>query len=155
MIGTGGSFICVFSFAHHFKALLASEVVFVKMPSRQQKTKAKRREEYLLNRDYELESSRVRYDADAEQRQASARDMYRAIWSRTELLRGGDMNRILTRFELLEKRLKIQANRETNRASQRRNSSAARSAKRAQRKRKREAESQTARYNGNTTTAKR
>ena len=62
------------------------------------------------------------------------------------------MNRILTRFELLEKRLKIQANRETNRASQRRNSSAARSAKRAQRKRKREAE--TARYNGNTTTAK-
>ena len=38
--------------------------------------KAKRREEYLLNRDYELESSRVRYDADAEQRRASARDMY-------------------------------------------------------------------------------
>ena len=27
---------------------------------------------------YELESSRVRYDADAEQRRASARDMYRA-----------------------------------------------------------------------------
>ena len=56
------------------------------------------------------------------------------------------------------KRLKIQANRETNRASQRnlywRNSSAARTAKRAQfQKRKREAE--TARYNGNTTTAKR
>ena len=39
---------------------------------------AKRREEYLLSRDYELESSRVRYDADAEQRRASARDMYRA-----------------------------------------------------------------------------
>ena len=31
-----------------------------------------------INRDYELESSRVRYDADAEQRRASARDMYRA-----------------------------------------------------------------------------
>ena len=29
-------------------------------------------------RDYELESSRVRYDADAEQRRASARDMCRA-----------------------------------------------------------------------------
>ena len=29
-------------------------------------------------RDYELESSRVRYDADAEQRWASARDMCRA-----------------------------------------------------------------------------
>ena len=58
--------------------LLASEVVLVKMPTRLQKRKAKRREEYLLNRDYELESSRVRYDADAEQRRASARDMYRA-----------------------------------------------------------------------------
>ena len=58
--------------------LLASEVVFVKMPLRLRKRKAKRREEYLLNRDYELESSRVRYDADAEQRRASARDMYRA-----------------------------------------------------------------------------
>ena len=45
---------------------------------RKLKRKAKRREEYLLNRDYELESSRVRYDADAEQRRASARDMYRA-----------------------------------------------------------------------------
>ena len=33
---------------------------------------------YLLNRDYELESSRVRYDADAEKRRASARGMYRA-----------------------------------------------------------------------------
>ena len=58
------------------------------------------------------------------------------------------------------KRLKIQANRETNRASQRslywRNSSAARTAKRAQyQKRKRNREAETARYNGNTTTAKR
>ena len=48
------------------------------MPLRLRKRKAKRREEYLLNRDYELESSRVRYDAEAEQRRASARDMYRA-----------------------------------------------------------------------------
>ena len=48
------------------------------MPLRLRKRKAKRQEEYLLNRDYELESSRVRdrYDADAEQRRASARDMY-------------------------------------------------------------------------------
>ena len=74
------------------------------------------------------------------------------IWSRTELIRGGNMNKIRA-----SKRLKIQANRETNRASQRslywRNSSAARTctAKRAQ-YHKREAE--TARYNGNTTTAK-
>ena len=46
------------------------------MPLRLRNRKAKRREEYLLNRDYELESSQVRYDADAEQRRASARDMY-------------------------------------------------------------------------------
>ena len=38
------------------------------MPLRLRKKKAKRREEYLLNRD----------DADAEQRRAPARDMYRA-----------------------------------------------------------------------------
>ena len=48
------------------------------MASRKQKRKAKRREEYLQNQDDELESSRIRYDADAEQRRASARDMYRA-----------------------------------------------------------------------------
>ena len=48
------------------------------MPLRLRKRKGKRRGEYLLNRDYELESSQVRYDADAEQRRASARDMYRA-----------------------------------------------------------------------------
>ena len=81
--------------------LLASEVVFVKMPLRLRKRKAKRREEYVLNRDYELESSRVRYrydaSADAEQRRASARD----IWSRTELLRGSNRKRILLRCELL------------------------------------------------------
>ena len=69
------SFICVFRFC---TPLLASKVVFVKIPLRLRKRKAKRREEYLLNRDYELESSRVRYDADAEQRRASVRDMYRA-----------------------------------------------------------------------------
>ena len=53
-------------------------LVVVRMPSPQQKWRAKRREEYLLNRDYKLESSRVRYKADAEQRRASAHDMYRA-----------------------------------------------------------------------------
>ena len=46
------------------------------MPSRERKRRKKRHEEYVLNRDYELESSPVRYDADAEQRWASARDMY-------------------------------------------------------------------------------
>jgi hypothetical protein len=53
-------------------------VVVVRMPSPQQKRRAKRREEYLLNREDKLESSRVRYNADAEQRRASAHDMYRA-----------------------------------------------------------------------------
>ena len=46
------------------------------MPSRERKRRKKRHEEYVLNRDYELEFSKVRYDADAEQRRASARDMY-------------------------------------------------------------------------------
>ena len=46
------------------------------MPSRERKRRKKRHEEYVLNRDYELESSQVRYDADAEQRRAPARDMY-------------------------------------------------------------------------------
>ena len=68
--GTGVNFVCVFSFSHHFYSVLASEVVFVKMPLRLRKRKAKRREEYVLNRDYELEFSRVQYDADAEQRRA-------------------------------------------------------------------------------------
>ena len=66
-----------------------------------------RLEEYLLHRDYELESSRVRYryDADAEQRRASAEAQLvtctEQIWSRTELLRGGNRKRILLRCELL------------------------------------------------------
>ena len=52
--------------------------VVVTMPSPQQKRRAKRREEYLLNREDKFQSSRVRYNADAEQRRASAHDMYRA-----------------------------------------------------------------------------
>ena len=47
---------------------LASDVVCVKMPSRQQKRRAKRRVEYLQNREDKLESSRVRYNADPEQK---------------------------------------------------------------------------------------
>ena len=41
------------------------------MPSRERKRRKKRQEEYVINRDYELESSQVRYDADAEQRRFS------------------------------------------------------------------------------------
>ena len=48
------------------------------MPSRQQKRRAKRREEYIQNQDDELESSRVRYNADPEKKRASTRDNYRA-----------------------------------------------------------------------------
>ena len=57
---------------------MASEVVFVKMPSHQQERRAKQREEYIQNRDDELESFRVRYNADPEQKRASVRDSYRA-----------------------------------------------------------------------------
>ena len=48
------------------------------MPSRQQKRRAKRREEYIQNQDDELESSRVRYNADPEKKRVSTRDSYRA-----------------------------------------------------------------------------
>ena len=80
------------------------------MPSRKRKRKAKRREEYFQNQDDELESSRIWYDADAEQRRASAHDtdvqrlsLTEQIWSQTELLRfrGGDRKRILLRCKLL------------------------------------------------------
>ena len=54
--------------------LLVSEVVFVKTPSRQHKRRTKRREKYLQNRDDELESTRVQYNADPEQKLASAHD---------------------------------------------------------------------------------
>ena len=58
------------------------------------KRKAKRREEYLRNRDDELESSRIRYDADAEQKRdiANLESNRASILLRCELLRGGVMN---------------------------------------------------------------
>ena len=65
------------------------------------KRRAKRREECLLNQDDELESSQIRYDADAEQRRASARAMYRANLELLSLLRGGDRKRILLRCKFL------------------------------------------------------
>ena len=69
-----------------------------KIPSRERKRRARQREEYLQNQDDELESSRIRYDADAEQRRTSARAMYRA---NLELLRGGDRKRILLQCKFL------------------------------------------------------
>ena len=81
----------------------------VKIPSRERKRRAKQREEYLQNQDDELESSRIRYDADAEQRRASARHVpcTEQIWSfyckrwrqeknsvavQVSIIRGGVMN---------------------------------------------------------------
>jgi hypothetical protein len=43
---------------------------FFTMPSRKQKKRAKRREEYLQNQDDELESSRFRYNAVPEKKKA-------------------------------------------------------------------------------------
>ena len=89
MIGIGGSFIC---------------------------RKAKRREEYLLNRDYELESSRVRYDADAEQRRASARDMYRANLesNRASKRWQQEKNSVAVRFLRCDERGKLSEERNTS-----------------------------------------
>ena len=50
------------SFVEQFcSPVLASEVVFFKIPSRQQQRRAKQRAEYLQSRDDELEFSRVPY----------------------------------------------------------------------------------------------
>ena len=83
------------------------------MPSRERKRRKKRHEEYVLNRDYELESSQVRYDADAEQRWASARDMYIA---NLESNRGGNRKRIAVRTS---KRRRYELNSDEKRASKR------------------------------------
>ena len=50
-----------------------SEVVFIKMPSRQEKKRAKRRAKYFQVRDDVLESARASYKADQENRAVSSR----------------------------------------------------------------------------------
>ena len=78
------------------------EVVFVKMPLRLRKRKAKRREEYLLNRDYELESP-PEFGTMLMLNKGGRLPVTctEQIWSRTELIRGGDRKRILLQCELL------------------------------------------------------
>ena len=55
-----------------------SEVVFIKMPSRQEKKRAKRRAKYLQVRDDVLESARASYKADPEKKQSAEREGYHA-----------------------------------------------------------------------------
>ena len=50
-----------------------SEVVFIKMPSRQEKKRAKRRAKYLEVRDDVLESARASYKADQEKKRTAER----------------------------------------------------------------------------------
>ena len=62
---------------------LASEVVFLKMPSRNQKKRSKQRAEYLQKREDILSQenkakARARYKADPEKKKASVRDTYKA-----------------------------------------------------------------------------
>ena len=62
---------------------LASEVVFLKMPSRNQKKRSKQRAEYLQKREDILSQenkakARARYKADPEKKKASVRDTYNA-----------------------------------------------------------------------------
>ena len=57
---------------------LVSEVVFIKMPSRQEKKRAKRRAKYLQVRDDVLESARASYKADPEKKQTAKRESYEA-----------------------------------------------------------------------------
>ena len=55
-----------------------SEVVFIKMPSRQEKKRAKRRAKYLQVRDDVLESARASYKADQEKKRTAERERYQA-----------------------------------------------------------------------------
>ena len=63
---------------------LASEVVFLKMPSRTQKKRSKQRAEYLQKQDEDKAKARALYKADPEKKasarekkKASARDSYK------------------------------------------------------------------------------
>ena len=62
------------SFGHSI--VRVSEVVFIKMPSRQEKKRAKRRAKYLQVRDDVLESARASYKADPEKKQTAERERY-------------------------------------------------------------------------------
>ena len=98
---------------------LASEVVFLKMPSRNQKKRSKQRAEYLQKREDILSQenkakARARYKADPEKKKASVRDTYNAnaVSKRTAkrqryqegnvLLKGSDIKRASRRTVLLK-----------------------------------------------------
>ena len=55
-----------------------SEVVLIKMPSRQEKKRAKRRAKYLQVRNDVLESARASYKADQEKKRTAERERYQA-----------------------------------------------------------------------------
>ena len=55
-----------------------SEVVFLKMPSRQEKKRAKRHAKYLEVRDDVLESARASYTAEPEKKRTAERERYQA-----------------------------------------------------------------------------
>ena len=57
---------------------LASEVVFLKMPSRNQKKRSKQRAEYLQKQDENKAKARALYKANPEKKKASVRDSYKA-----------------------------------------------------------------------------
>ena len=57
---------------------LASEVVFLKMPSRNQKKRSKQRAEYLQKQDENKAKARALYKADSDKKKASVRDSYKA-----------------------------------------------------------------------------
>ena len=85
------------------------------MPLRLRKRKAKRREEYLLNRDYELEFGTMLMLNKGGRLLVTCTEQ---IWSRTELLRGGNRkkNSIAVRAS---KRRRYELNSDEKRASKR------------------------------------
>ena len=57
---------------------MTSEVVFLKMPSRNRKKRTKQRAEYLQKQEENKAKARERYKADPEKKKASVRASYKA-----------------------------------------------------------------------------
>ena len=72
-----GTLTCTKFIWSQFNSTLSSEVVFLKMPSRNQKKRSKQRAEYLQKQDENRAKARALYKANPEKK-ASVRDSYKA-----------------------------------------------------------------------------
>ena len=75
-------FIFIWCSYRNLAVTLASEVVFLKMSSRNQKKRSKQRAEYLQKQDENKAKARALYKANPEKKKASVRDSYKASGGR-------------------------------------------------------------------------